>query len=276
MSIGLVMPSSHLILWHPLLLLPSIFPSIRDFFNGSTVCIRLPKYWSFSFSIGPSNEYSELISLKTDWLDLIAVSGQQGISQESSPTPQFEGINSLVFPFFTIQLSQPYVATGKIIALTIQIFVSRVMSLLFNMLSRFVIAFLPINKHLLISWLPSPSTVILEIKNRKICHHFHLFSLYLPWSNGTGCPYLGGYNKEPNPAGSQHRRSHPWQGHVEETWQGRGMRTWGNPWTCMSIYPQTRICLSYYFMSFTNSSDINRGLSPTTYLWRKSAYGSSW
>ena len=164
-SIALVMPCTPLILWHPLLLLPSNFPSIRDFSNGSTVCIRWPEYLSFSSSISPSNEYSELISLKIDGLDFLAVSGQQGILKTLLQY-QFEGINSSALPFFTAQLSQIYVATGKTVALTLQTFVSRVMSLLFNTLSTFFIAILPRNKHM-ISWLPSPSAVILELKNRK-------------------------------------------------------------------------------------------------------------
>ena len=156
MSIKSVMPSNHLILCHPLLLLPSIFPSIRAFSNESVLHIRWPKNWSFSFSISSSNEYSGLISFRIDWLDLLAVQG----TLESSPAPQFKSINSLVFIY-------PYMTTGKIIALTIQIFVGKVMSLLFNMLSRVVIAFLPRSEHLLISWLQSPSAVILEPKKIK-------------------------------------------------------------------------------------------------------------
>ena len=156
MSIKSVMPSNHLILCHPLLLLPSIFPSIRAFSNESVLHIRWPKNWSFSFSISSSNEYSGLISFRIDWLDLLAVQG----TLESSPAPQFKSINSLVFIY-------PYMTTGKIIALTIQIFVGKVMSLLFNMLSRVVIAFLPRSERLLISWLQSPSAVILEPKKIK-------------------------------------------------------------------------------------------------------------
>ena len=155
MSIALVMPPIHLILWCPPLL-PSVFPSIWVFSSESAVHIRWPKYWSFSFSISPSNKYSGLISLKINWFDLLAVQG----TQDSSPASQFEGINSLV-------LSQPYVTTEKTITLTIWTFVSKVMSVLFNTLSRFVIAFLPRSKHLLISWLQSPSTLILEPKKIK-------------------------------------------------------------------------------------------------------------
>ena len=163
MSVELVMPSNHLILCHPLLLLPLIFPSIRDFYNESVLCIRWPKYWSFSFSISPSNEYSGLISFRMDWLDLLAVQG----SQESSPTPQFKSISSSVLSFLIVQLSHPYRITGKTIALIRQTFVDKTMSLLFTMLSRLVMAFLPRSKHLLISWLQSPSTVILVHKKIK-------------------------------------------------------------------------------------------------------------
>ena len=164
MSIASVMPSSHLILWHPLLLLPSIFPSIRGFFNESVFCIRWPKYWCLSFSISPSNEYSGLISLKIDWFDLILVQGTlQSLLQNHSSKASVLWRSA----FFTVQLSQLHVTTGKTIALTIWTFVGRVVSLLFNTLSRFVIAFLPRSNSLLISWLQSPSTVILETKKRK-------------------------------------------------------------------------------------------------------------
>ena len=132
MSIQSVMPSNHLILCHPLLL-PSIFPSIRVFSNESVLCIRWPNYWSLSFSISPSNEYSGLISFRMDWLDLLARD-----SQESSPTPQFKSINSSVLSFLYSQLSHPYMTTGKMIALTRQTFIGKVMSMLFNMLSRFL------------------------------------------------------------------------------------------------------------------------------------------
>ena len=153
MSIGLVMPSNHLILCGPLLLLPSIFPSIRVFSNESALCIRWPKYWSFSFNISPSSEYPGLISLRMDWLDLLAVKGTlKSLLQHHSSKASILQCSA----FFIAQLSQPYITTGKTIALTRQTFVGKVMSLLFNMLSRLVIAFLPRSKHLLRSWLQSP------------------------------------------------------------------------------------------------------------------------
>ena len=152
------MPSKHLILCHPLLLLTSVPPSIRVFSNGSTFHMRWPKYWSFSIS--PSNEHPGLTSFRMAWLDLLAVQR----TLKSSPTPQLKSINYLLLSFLHIQLSHPYMTTGKTIALTRQTFVGKVMSLLFNMLSRFVIAFLPRSKCLLISWLQSPSAVILEPK----------------------------------------------------------------------------------------------------------------
>ena len=162
MSIALVMPSSHLILWCPLFLLPSVFPSIRDFSNEPAVCIRWPKYWSFSIS--PSNEYSRLISLKIYLFDLLAVQGTlRSLLQHHSSKASILWCSA----FFTVQLSQPYVTTGKTIGLIVWTFVGRIMSLLFNTLSKFVIAFLPRNNCLLISWLQSPSTVILEPKKRK-------------------------------------------------------------------------------------------------------------
>ena len=153
------MPSNHLVLCCPLLLLLSIFPRIRIFSNESVLRIRWPKYWSFSFSISPSNEYSGLISFRMDWLDLIVVQGTL------KSLLQYRSSKSLILQhsgFFIVQLSHPYMNTGKTIALTRWIFVGKVMSLLFNMLSRLVIAFLPRSKHLLISWLQSPSAVILE------------------------------------------------------------------------------------------------------------------
>ena len=159
MSIKSVMPSSHLILCHPLLLLPSIPPSIRVFSNESTLRLRWPKYWSFSFSIIPSKEHPGLISFRMDSLDLLVVQGtlksllQHHISKASI---------LLCSGFFTVQLSHPYMTTGKTIALTRWTFVDKVLSLLFNMLSRLVITFLPRSKRLLISWLQSPSAVILE------------------------------------------------------------------------------------------------------------------
>ena len=153
------MPSNHLILCCPHLLLPSVFPSIRVFSNELALRIRWPKYWSFSFSISPSNEYSGLISFRMDWLDLLAVPGtlQSLLQHHSSKASVLRGS-----AFFVVQLSHLYTTTGKTIALTRQTFVGKVMSLLFNMLSRLVIGFLPRSKRLLISWLQSPSAVILE------------------------------------------------------------------------------------------------------------------
>ena len=153
------MASSHLILCHPLLLLPPTPPSIRVFSNESTLRMRWPKYWSFSLSISPSNEHPGLISFRMDWLDLLAV---QGILKSLLQHHSSKASILLGSAFFTIQLSHPYMTTGKIIALTRWTFVGKVMSLLFNMLSRVVINFLPRRKCLLISWLQSPSVVILE------------------------------------------------------------------------------------------------------------------
>ena len=159
MYIKSVMPSSHLILCCPLLLLPSIPPSIRVFSNESTLCMRWPKYWSFSFNISPSNEHPGLISLRMDWLDLLAVQGTlKSLLQHHNSKASILQCSA----FFTVQLSHPYMTTGKTTALTRRTFVGKVMSLLFNMLSRLVITFLPRSKCLLISWLQSPSAVILE------------------------------------------------------------------------------------------------------------------
>ena len=170
MSIALVMPFSHLILCHPLLLPPSIFPSIRVLSNESVLHMRWPKYWSFSFSISPSNEYSGLIAFRIDWLDLLAVQGTlKSLLQHHSSKASILRRSA----FFIVQLSHPYTTTGKTIALTRWTFVGKVMFLLFNMLSRLVIAFLPRSKHLLISWLQSPSAVIWEPK--RILSLFPLF-----------------------------------------------------------------------------------------------------
>ena len=147
-SIELVMPSNHLILCHPLLLPPSIFPSIRGFSNESVLCIRWPKFWSFSFSISPSKEYSGQISFRVDWLDLLAVQW----TLKSSPTPQFKSINSSVLSFHYSPTLTSYMTTGKTIALARWTFVGKVISLLFNILSRLLITFLPRSKCLLISW----------------------------------------------------------------------------------------------------------------------------
>ena len=159
MSIELVMPSSHLILCRPLLLLPSVFPSIRVFSNESALLIRWPKYWSFSFNISPSNEHPGLISFRMNWLDLLGVPGfPKSLLQHHSSKAPIHRCSA----FFTVQLSHPYMTTGKTIALTRWTFVDKVMSLLFNMLSRLVIIFLPRSKCLLISRLQSPSAVSLE------------------------------------------------------------------------------------------------------------------
>ena len=171
------MPSNHLILHHPLLLPPSIFPSIRVFSNESVLHIRSPKYWSFSFSISPSKEYSGLISFRMDCLDLLTVQGTlKSLLQHHSSKASILQHSA----FFTVQLLHPDVTTGKTKALTKQTFVGKVMSLLFNMLSRLVITFLPRSKCLLISWLQSPSAVILEppkiksvtvsIVSPSVCH----------------------------------------------------------------------------------------------------------
>ena len=150
------MPCNHLILCHPLLLLPSVFPSIRVFSNESALHIRWPKYWSFSFSISPSSEYSGVISFRTDCLDFLSVQGTlKSLLQHHSSKHQFLSAQPSLW-----SNSGPYMTTGKAIALTIRTFVSKVMSLLFNVLSRLVIAFLPRSKRLLISWLQSPSAVI--------------------------------------------------------------------------------------------------------------------
>ena len=152
------MASNHLILCHPLLLPPSIFPRIRVFSKESVLCIRWPKDWSFSFSICPSNEYSRLISFRMDWLDLLAVQGTlKSLLQHHSSKASILQCST----FFVVQLSHPYITSGKTIALTRRTFVGKVMSLLFNMLSRLVITFLPRSKHLLISWLQLPSAVII-------------------------------------------------------------------------------------------------------------------
>ena len=161
MSIESVMPSSHLILCHPLLLLPPIPPSIRVFSNKSTLHMRCPKYWSFSINISPSNEHPGLISFRMDWLHLLAVQGTL-----TSLLQHHNSKASILRPsaFFTVQISHPYMTTGKTIALTRWTFVGKVISLLFSILSRLVITFLPRTKRLLISWLQSPSAVILEPK----------------------------------------------------------------------------------------------------------------
>ena len=170
------MPSNHLILCRPLLLPPSIFSSIRVFSSKSVFHIRGPQYWSFSFSISPSNEYSGLLSFRMDWLDLRAVQGTlKSLLQHHSSKASILQCSA----FFIVQVSHPFMTTRKTIVLTRWTFVDKVMSLLFNKLSRLVITFLPRSKHLLISWLQSPSAVILSPQS-KVCHCFHSFPIYLP------------------------------------------------------------------------------------------------
>ena len=174
-SIELVMPSNNLILCHPLLL-PLLFPSFRVFSSESVLCTRWPNYWSFSFSISPANEYSGLISFRIDWFDLLAVQGTlKSLLQHHSSKASILRCSA----FFKVQLSHPYMTTGKTIALTRWTFVGKIMSLLLNMLSRWVIAFLSRNKPLLVSWLQSPSAVILE-PPKIVSHCFHCFPIYLP------------------------------------------------------------------------------------------------
>ena len=170
------MPSSHLILCHPLLLLPPIPPSIRVFSSESTLRMRWPKYWSFSLSISPTNEHPGLVSFRMDWLDLLAVQG----TQESSPTPQLKSVNSLVLNFVHSPTLTSIHDHRKNHSLDRWIFVGKVMSLLLNMLSRLVITFLPRSMCLLISWLQSPFAVILEPTKNKVSHCFHCFLIYLP------------------------------------------------------------------------------------------------
>ena len=188
------MPSNHLILCCPLLHLLSIFPRIRVFSNESVLHIRWPQYWSFSYNISPSNEHSRLISFRMDWLDLLAVQGTlKSLLQHHSSKASILRCSVL----FIVQLSHPYMTTGKIIAFTRWMFVGKVMSLVFNMLSRLVIAFLPRSKRLWISWLQPPSAVILEpLPKNKVSHSFHCFPIYLPWSDGTRCHDLNFLNVE--------------------------------------------------------------------------------
>ena len=160
---------------------PQSFPA-SVFSNESTLCMRWPKYWSFSFSIIPSKEIPGLISFRMDRMDLLAVQGTlKSLLQHHSSKASILQCSA----FFTVQLSHPYMTTGKTIALTRRTFVGKIMSLLLNMLSRLVITFLPRGKHLLISWLKSPSAVILEPSKNKVCHCFHCFLIYFPWCDGT-------------------------------------------------------------------------------------------
>jgi len=173
------MPSNHLILCHPLLLPPSILSSIRIFSNESALHIRWPKYWSFSFNISPSNEHSGLISFRMDWMDLLAVQGTlKSLLQHHSSKASILRCSA----FFIVQLSHPYMTIGKTVALTRQTFVDKVMSLLFNMLSRLVIVFLLRSNCLLISWLQSPCGDCSDFgaPQNKVCHCFHCFPIYLP------------------------------------------------------------------------------------------------
>ena len=182
MSIESMIPSSHLILRRSLLLLPPIPPSIRVFSNESALCMRWPKYWSFSFSISPSKEHPGLTSFRMDWLDLLAVQGtlKSLLQHHNSKASILQQL-----AFFTVQLSHPYMTTGKTIALTRWTFVGKVMSLLFNMLSRLVITFLPRSKHLLISWLQSPSAVIWDPQKIKSASVSTVSPSNVPWSDGT-------------------------------------------------------------------------------------------
>ena len=190
MSIESMMPSNHLILCHPLFLLPSIFPSIRVFSNELVLHIRWPKCWSFSIS--PSNEYSGFISFRIDQFDLVVQGALKSLFQ-------YHNSKASILPcsaFFMVKLLHPYMTTGKTIALTRWNFISKVMSLLFNMLSRFVTAFLPRSKRLLISWLQLPSTVILEPKKMKFDTVFTFPPIYLSSSDGTGYHDLSFLNVE--------------------------------------------------------------------------------
>ena len=192
-SIESVMPSSHLILCRPFVLLTPIPPSIRVFSNESTLCMRWPKYWSFSFSIIPSKEIPGPIFFRMDCLDLLAVQQTlKSLLQHHSSKASILQRSA----FFTVQLSHPYMTTGKTIALTRQTFVGKLMSLLLNMLSRLVITFLPRSQWLLISWLQSPSAVILEPPQNKVWHCFHCFPIYFPWSDGARCYDLHFLNVE--------------------------------------------------------------------------------
>ena len=199
MSIELLMPSNHLILCHPLLLLPSVFPNIRVFSKESVLYIRWPKYWSFSFSISLSNEYLGLISFRIDWLDLLAVQGTlKSLLQHHSSKASILQCSA----FFMVQLMHDWknysfdymnLCQQRNVSAFYFIFIF-FMSLLFNTLSTLVIAFLPRSKHLLISWLKSPSDF--RAPQNKVCHCFHCFPIYLPWSDGAGCHDLSFLNVE--------------------------------------------------------------------------------
>ena len=185
------MPSNHLILCCPLLLPPPISPSIRVFSNESTLHMRWPRYWSFSFTISHSKEHPGLISFRMDWLDFLAVQGTlKSLLQHHSSKASILQYSA----FFMVQPSHPYMTTGKTLSSTIRAFVSKVV--LFNTLSRFVITFLPRSKRLLISWLQSSSAVILEPKQRKFATAFAFSPSILPWSDGARCHDLGFFNVE--------------------------------------------------------------------------------
>ena len=193
MSIESVMPANHLILCRPLLLLPSIPPRSRVFSNESTLHMRWPKYWNFNLSIIPSKEIPGLISFRMDWLDLHAVQGTlKSLLQHHSSKASILRCSA----FFTVQLSHPYMTTGKTISLTRWTFVGKVMSLLFNMLSRLVITFLPRSKCLLISWLQSPSAVILEPQKIESDTVSTVSPSISQWSDGTRCHNLRFLNVE--------------------------------------------------------------------------------
>ena len=186
------MPSSHLILCRPLLLLPPIPPSIRVFSNESTLHMRWPKYWSFSFSISPSNEHPGLTSFRMDWLDLLAVQGTlKGLLQHHSSKASIHRCSA----FLTVQFLHPYMTSGKTIALNRQNFVGKVMSVLLNMLSRLVITFLPRSKSFNFM---AAITICSDFRaqDNKVCHCFHCFPIYLPWSDGTRCHDLSVSNVE--------------------------------------------------------------------------------
>ena len=193
MSIELEMPFNYLLLCCPLLFLPPIPLSIKVFSNESALRYRWPKYWSLSFNISPSNEHPGVISFRMDGLDLLSVQGAlKSLLQHHSSKASI----LLCSAFFIVQLSHLYLTTRKTIALTRWTFVGKAMSLLFNLLSRLVITFLPRSKLLLISWLQSPSAVILEPQKNKVWHCFHCFPICLPWSDGTGCHDLSFLNVE--------------------------------------------------------------------------------
>ena len=194
MPIESLMPSSYLIC-HPLRLLPPVPPSIRVFSNESTLLMRWPKYWSFNFSISPSNEHPGQIYFRMDWLDLLEAQGT--LKSWRTIGLQHHNSKALIFwcsAFFTVQLSHLYMTTAKTIALTRRTFVDKVMSLLFNLLSRLAIIFLPRSKHLLISWLKSPSAVILEPPKNEVWRCFHCLPIYYPWGDRTRCHDLSFLN----------------------------------------------------------------------------------